>query len=141
MYFAIIDASSDISRLTTVAFGESAGDIALWFAQEFRDNFEMYANPDEAASNESVLAQCEELCELAENDALGLSDVEGLSFEVADISVEVVGVYESYEDFCSGFENYVDDKPKYKKIVPRQNPEDEEAECDRINTLLVRASI
>ncbi len=141
MYFAIIDASSDISRLTTVAFGESAGEIALWFAQEFRDNFEMYSDPDQADSNAEVLSQCDELCELAENDALGLSDIDGLSFSVGDISVDIVGVYESYEDFCDGFSEFIDDKPKYKKIVPEQNPADEQAECDRINTLLVRASI
>lgn len=141
MYFAIIDSSSDISRLATVAFGESAGEIALWFAEEFKDNFEMYSDPDQALSNAEVLSQCDELCSLAQNDALGLSDIEGLSFVIEDISVEIFGVYESYEDFCEGFSRFVDDKPKYKKIVPEHSPWDEAAECDRINTLLVRASI
>ena len=141
MYFAIIDASSDISRLTTVAYGDTVAEIALWFAEEFRDNYEMYANSDESIAHEEVLSQCEELCELARNDGLDISDIEGLSFTVDDIDVSVVGAYESYEDFREGFLAFIDDKPKYKKIVPEEYTDDEANECDRINTLLVRASI
>ena len=141
MYFAIIDASSDISRLTTVAYGDTVGEIALWFAEEFRDNYEMYANPDEAEEHEDVLSQCDDICDLAQNDALSLSDIDGLSFTVGDIDVSVVGAYETYEDFREGFLAFTDDKPKYKKILPEEYPDDEANECDRINTLLVRASI
>lgn len=141
MYFAIIDASSEISRLSTVAFGESAGQIAMWFVEEFRETYEMYSNPDETDQHEDVLRQSDELYELAQNDALDLSDISGLSFSVEDIVVEIVGVYESFEDFCDGFESFVDDKPKYKKIIPQRNTLDPVVECDRINTLLVRASI
>ena len=141
MYFAIIHASSKISRLSTVAFGDSASEIAMWFADEFRETFEMYADPDNVEENQDVLRQCDELYELAQNDVLDLSDVQGLSFAVEDIVVEIFGAYESYDEFCDGFESFVEDKPKYKKIVPERNTIDEEGECDRINTLLVRASI
>jgi len=141
MYFAIIDASSDISRLTTIAYGDTASEVALWFAEEFRDNYEMYANPDEAGEHEDVLSQCDDICDLARNDALDLSDIDGLSFTVGDIDVSVVGAYETYEDFREGFLAFIDDKPKYKKILPEEYPDDEINECDRINTLLVRASI
>ena len=141
MYFAIIDASSDISRLTTVAYGDTASEVALWFAEEFRDNYEMYANPDKAGEHEDVLSQCDDICDLARNDALDLSDIDGLSFTVGDIDVSVVGAYETYEEFREGFLAFIDDKPKYKKILPEEYPDDEINECDRINTLLVRASI
>ena len=140
MYFAIIDAQSEISRLATIAHGEKVSDIALWFAQEFRDNFEMYCN-DEDDDCEEVLKQCDELIDLAENDALDLSDLEGFCFNAGGVSTELIGVYDSYESFVQGFSQYVSDKPKYVKIKPEENPSGIEEECDRLNTLLIRASI
>ena len=68
-------------------------------------------------------------------------DLEGLSFAVSDISVELYGIYETYEEFREAFLAFVKEKPKYVKIKPEENPADILAECDRINSLLIRASI
>ena len=141
MYYAIIDAQSTISRLTTVAYGVNLSDIADWFADEFVENYEMYHEDGENADDEKVLRQCEEIRELAKEDALEKYDLEGLSFAVSDISVELCGVYDTYEEFKAKFLEFVKDKPKYVKIKPEENPSDIIAECDRLNTLLVRASI
>ena len=141
MYYAIIDAQSAISRLTTVAYGVRLSDITEWFADEFLENYDMQHEDGENADEEKVLRQCKEIKELAEEDALEKGDLEGLSFAVSDISVELYGIYETYEEFAKAFSDFVSDKPKYVKIKPENSPEDILAECDRLNTLLVRASI
>lgn len=141
MYFAIIDASSDVSRLTTVAYGETVGEVAEWFADEFRENYEMYREETETDEDRKVLTQCDELCELAQNDAITQSDLEGLAFGIGDITVEVYGVYSDFEEFREGFSNFVSDKPKFKKISLPSEPEDEIKACDEINSLLIRASL
>lgn len=141
MFYAIIDANGTISRLTTVAYGVTLSDIADWFADEFSENYELYHEEADDGSDEKVLKQCEEIRELAKEDALEKQDLEGLSFAVSDISVELYGIYETYEEFTQAFLEFVKDKPKYVKIKPEENPSDILAECDRLNSLLVRASI
>ena len=143
MYFAIIDAQSDISRLTTIAYGETIYDVTRWFADEFIDTYDMYRDDSEEQEKEGekVISQCEELCSLAEQDALELNDIEGLSFAVSELSVELCSVYDNFSDFCDGFSEFVKDKPKYVKIVPNKNASSLVDECDRLNTLLVKASI
>jgi len=141
MYFAIIDASSETSRLTTVAHGETLCDIAEWFADEFRDNYEMYRDDDETENDKKVLMQCDELCELARQDALTKSDLEGLSFCISDISVELYGIYDGFEDFRIGFDGFISNKPKLKKISLPSQPEDEIKACDELNGALVRACL
>lgn len=139
MYYAIIDAKSDISRLVTVAYGARFSDIAEWFADELKDTYEMYADGDE--NSETLIKQCRELTELAREDAVEKEDLEGLAFAVADISVELFGIYDTYEQFKGAFCDFVKDKPKYVKIKPENDPSDIIAECDRLNSLLIRASI
>lgn len=141
MYYAIIDAKSDISRLVTVAYGARFSDIAEWFADELKDTYEMYSDGENEESDKTVIRQCEELTELAKEDAVEKEDLEGLAFAVADISVELYGIYETYDMFKSAFCDFVKDKPKYVKIKPDNAPEDIIAECDRLNSLLIRASI
>ena len=141
MYYAIIDANGTISRLTTVAYGVTLSDIADWFADEFNENYELYHEETEDSNDEKVLSQCEEIRYLAKEGALEKADLEGLSFAVSDISVELYGVYETYEEFTQAFIGFVSDKPKYVKIKPEENPSDILAECDRLNSLLIRASI
>lgn len=141
MFYAIIDANGTISRLTTVAYGVTLSDIADWFADEFSENYELYHEEADDSSDEKVLKQCEEIRELAKEDALEKQDLEGLSFAVSDISVELYGIYETYEEFTQAFLEFVKDKPKYVKIKPEENPSDILAECDRLNSLLIRASI
>ena len=101
MYFAIIDAQSEISRLTTVCYGETLHEIACWFTDEFADTYDMYRSDSETeeADGIKVVAQCEELCALAAEDALEMSDLDGLAFDVNGLSVEMYGVYNSFEDF------------------------------------------
>ena len=141
MYYAIIDANGTMSELATVAYGARLSDIADWFADEFCENYELYHEETDDGSDEKVLKQCEEIRELAKEDALGKEDLEGLSFAVSDISVELYGIYETYEEFTEAFLAFVKEKPKYVKIKPEENPSDILAECDRLNSLLVRASI
>lgn len=143
MYFAIIDAQSEISRLTTVAYGETLYDITSWFAEEFRDTYEMYRDDSENEEIEGnkVIAQCEELCSLAKEDALDISDLTGLSFSVSELSVDLYGVYDNFVSFCADFTAFVKDKPKYVKIVPDPDAVSVADECDRLNTLLIKASI
>ena len=143
MYFAIIDAQSEISRLTTVAYGETLYDITRWFADEFSDTYDMYRrdSEQEQLDGEKVELQCEELCSLAQQNVLDKKDLEGLSFAVSGLSVEIYGAYDDFSDFADGFCEFVKDKPKYVKIVPDRTAPDFVKECDRINTLLIKASI
>ncbi len=141
MYYAIIDANGTMSRLTTVAYGVKLSDIADWFADEFCENYELYHEESDDGSDEKVMKQCEEIRELAREGALEKGDLEGMSFAVSDISVELYGIYETYEEFVVSFENFVSDKPKYVKIKPEKEPKDIIDECDRLNSLLIRASI
>lgn len=143
MYFAIIDAQSDISRLTTIAYGETLYDIARWFTDEFADTYDMYRDDSETeqADGEKVISQCEELCALAEDDALDMSDLDGLAFDINGLSVELYGIYDSFEEFCNAFSEFVKDKPKYVKIAADKSASDAFIECDRLNTLLIKASI
>lgn len=141
MYFALIDSKSEISQLATVAYGVNISDIAKWFLDEFDETARMYADPDELDENGEVLSQAKDLRELAEDDALEMNDIDGLYFSLSDVSVELYGVYDGFDDFAKAFIQFVSDKPKYVKIVPDTNTDDYIKECDRLNTLLVRASI
>ena len=141
MYFAIIDAKSDISELTTVAYGVSISDIVKWFLDEFDETVEMYADPEELEQSQSVLSQANDLRELADEGALEKNDIDGLYFSLSDISVDLYGVYDGFEEFANAFTQFVSEKPKYVKIKPDINTDDYIKECDRINTLLIRASI
>ncbi len=141
MYYAIIDAMSDVSRLPTVAYGARLSDIAEWFAAELKDTYEMYNDGTTSEDDEKVMSQCDDLLELAKSEVLERDDLEGLSFAVCDISVELYGIYETFEEFTEAFLAFVKDKPKYVKIAPQETPSDILAECDRLNSLLVRASI
>ncbi len=141
MYFAIIDAQSDFSRLTTVAHGDNISDIVMWYAGECRDNFEMYADEESSEDTQKALDECDNLCELAKNDAFDLSEIQGLIMSAGDITIELISAFDNFEDFKKGFSDFVSDKPKYKKIIPDENAADLEKECDRINSLLVRESI
>lgn len=143
MYFAIIDEQSDISRLPTVAYGETLYDIAKWFTEELADTYDMYRGDSETEKEdgEKVISQCEELCSLAAEDEITASELEGMSFAVNGLSIELYSVCENFERFCEALGEFVNDKPKYVKIVPNKAAVDEAAECDRINSLLIKASI
>lgn len=143
MYFAIIDAQSDISRLPTVAYGETLYDIARWFAEEIADTYDMYRGDSETEEEDGkkMMSQCEELCSLAAEDEITSQELEGMSIAVNGLSVELCGVCEDFEVFCDALSDFVKDKPKYVKIVPDKDAKDVISECDRLNSLLIKASI
>ena len=141
MYFAIIDSRSEISGVVTVAYGQSISDIALWYVDEFDETVRMYADPEQLNQENNVVVQSNDIRALAQENALDKNDVDGLYFSFDDISVELYGVYESFEEFSTAFCEFVSDKPKYVKIVPQKDADDFVKECDRLNTLLIRASI
>ncbi len=141
MYFAIIDACSDVSRLGTIAYGDNILDIVMWFCDEFKEYYDMYSDDLEESEKEDILNQCEELCEIAKQDGLSMDDLTGLNFGISDVSVEIIGVYDNIADLKIAFERYVSNKPKYKKIVINTDVSDFVCECDRVNTLLIRESI
>ncbi len=139
MLFALIDSQSDVSSVTTVAYAESIQGLSQWFIDEVNECIEMYGNGSE--QDGLALEKCDELTELAHSDALDLSDIDGLMIGTDNVSIEVLAVFDDFEGFCTAFIEYVSDKPKFKKIVPDSSTLDYEAECDRINTLLVRACV
>ncbi len=141
MYFAIIEVCNDVGRLATIAYGEKIKDVVQWFVDEFYENYDMYRDDTEDEQSEKTLNQCKELEFLANNDALDLDDLSGLSFGFSDVSVEIVSVFDDFEDLKIGFAEYVSDKPKYKKIQFSDDVEKIFNECDRVNTLLIRESI
>lgn len=140
MYFAIIEVCNEIGRLATIAYGEKISDVVQWFVDEFYENYEMYRQ-DEDEQEQAVLSQCKELEFLCKNDALDLQDLSGLSFGFSDVSVEIVSVFEDFITLKNAFDEYISDKPKYKKINLDTATSDVIAECDRVNTLLIRESI
>lgn len=140
MYFAIIEVCNEIGRLATIAYGEKISDVVQWFVDEFYENYEMYRQ-DEDEQEQVVLSQCKELEFLCKNDALDLQDLSGLSFGFSDVSVEIVSVFEDFITLKNAFDEYISDKPKYKKINLDTAASDVIAECDRVNTLLIRESI
>ena len=141
MYFAIIESVSDTSSLATVAYGQSISDITAWYADEVHECLELYGSEEYESEGENAESKCDELCELAENNALDADDLRGLITSAADVTVEIVEVFDSYADFTKGLSEYLSDKPKFKKIIPEANPENVEKECDRINSLLIKECI
>ncbi len=139
MLFALIDSQSDVSSVTTVAYAEDIQGLCQWFVDEVEECIEMYGNGTE--KDNAALEKCDEISELAQSDALDVADLDGLMIGTDDVSVEVLAVFDDFENFCTAFSEYVSDKPKFKKIVPDSTTFDYEAECDRINTLLVRACV
>ena len=141
MYFAIIESSSDVSVLTTIAYGAKIADLAHWYADEVRECIEMYASDEQSDDEKSAMDRCDELCELADEDALDISDLSGIITGADEVSVEIIAIYDGFEDFCDAFTKYVSAKPKFKKITPDANASDIIAECDRINSLLIKECV
>ena len=141
MVFAIIESVSDTSSVTTVACCETCAELAKWYADEVEECFEMYASEESSSEEQEALKQCRELWELAKAGALTLKELSGIVTGSPTVSVELVGVYRDYREFCDGFESYKAQKPELKKITPEENPADIEKECDRLKSLLIRSSI
>ena len=88
---------------------------------------------EKACSNLEIL--CEEDCGTA------LSDVDGVTIEIAGISVSVLGAYENYDDMKESLYYIISDKPKFKNIVVPDNQDEDERVIDKLNSDLIRHGI
>lgn len=140
MVYAIIDAVSDIEELITVAYGETASELARWFIDEVKDTSDMYLSKDEDfALVDKACESLEFLCEDDESAEVG--DIDGITVEAGDISVSVIGAYHTYEDMKSGLEAFISEKSKFKKIKIPDNPYEDENLIDKINSELIKSGL
>ncbi len=139
MVYAIIDAVSDIEELITVAYAEKPYGLAEWFIEEVRDSADMYLSAEEdfALLDKSI----EALAILANEDASDLDDIDGITVEVSDISVSVIGAYHTYEDMKAGLCAFLSEKPKFKKLVVPDNPYETQTVLDSLNRSLIKCGI
>ena len=140
MVYAIIDAVSDIEELITVAYAERASELAKWFIDEVKDTADMYLS--EQSDFDIVDKACESLEVLCEDeDCTQLSDVDGIVVEAGNISLSVIGAYETYNDMKQALSEFISDKPKFKKINIPENPTEDTDIVDKINSELIRNGI
>lgn len=74
-------------------------------------------------------------------DACELSDIDGLTVDIADISISVVGAFYNYEEMKNALEEFISDKPKFKAIDVPENPYEKNEVIDNLNRSLVKAAI
>ena len=140
MVYAIIDAVSDVEELITVAYGETASELARWFIDEVKDTSDMYLSKDE--DFELVDKACESLEILCEDEeSAEVRDIDGITVEAGDISVSVIGAYHTYEEMKAGLEAFISEKPKFKKIKIPDNPYEDENIIDKINSELIKSGL
>lgn len=140
MVYAIIDANSDIEELITVAYGERASELARWFIDEVKDTADMYLSEEsDFAEIDSACEKLEILCE--DEDSAEVGDVDGLTIEAGAISVAVIGAFFTYEDMKTALEQFISEKPKFKKIKVPDNLYEDEKIIDKLNSELIRSSI
>lgn len=140
MVYAIIDAISDVEELITVAYGNTACELARWFIDEVKDTADMYLSAKE--DFDTVDTACESLEILCEDDdAADVTDICGLTVEAGEISVSVIGSYYTYEDMKKALEDFISQKPKFKKIKVPDNLYEDQKLIDKLNADLIRSSI
>ncbi len=139
MVYAILDALSDAEEMITVAHAEKPCGLAAWFIDEVRDTADMYLSDDK--DFEQIEASLSVLSVLAEDDSSEISDLTGMTIEVSDISVSVIGAFYTYEDMKKALGEFLSEKPKYKKLVIPDNPYESEKVIDSLNASLIRSGI
>lgn len=140
MVYAVIDAVSDVEELITVAYGERAYELARWFIDEVKDTADMYLSEESDFDTvDNACSQLEVLCE--EEDSSDVSDIAGLTVEAGAISVSVIGAYHTYEEMKAGLEEFISEKPKFKKIKVPDNINEDLKLIDKLNSELIRSSI
>lgn len=139
MVYAIIDALSDIEELITVAYAEKPCDLAVWFLEEVNDTADMYLSDDKDFEKLDKITNSMDI--LTHEDACELSDIDGLTVDIADISISVIGAFYNYEEMKKALEEFVSDKPKFKKIQVPDNPYESNSVVDSLNRALVKAAI
>ena len=139
MVYAIIDALSDIEELITVAYAEKPSDLAVWFLEEVNDTADMYLSDDKDFEKLDKIINSMDI--LTHEDACELSDIDGLTVDIADISISVIGAFYNYEEMKKALEEFVSDKPKFKAIDVPENPYEKNEVIDNLNRSLVKAAI
>ena len=140
MVYAIIDAVSDVEELITVAYGNKAYELARWFIDEVKDTADMYLSAEEDfATIDNACEKLEILCE--DEESSDVSDIDGLTVEAGAISVSDIGSYNTYEEMKSGLEEFIAEKPKFKKIKVPDNLHEDQKLIDKLNSDLIRSSI
>ncbi len=140
MVYAIIDAASDISELITIAYGETASELARWFIDEVNDTADMYLSAEEDFRQlEDTCKSLEVLCE--DTDSSEVSDIDGITIEISDISVAIIGAYYNYEDMKAALEQFISDKPKFKKVTVPDNVNESIKVIDELNSALIRCAV
>lgn len=139
MVYAIIDALSDIEELITVAYAEKPCDLAVWFLEEVNDTADMYLSDDKDFEKLDKIINSMDI--LTHEDACELSDIDGLTVDIADISISVIGAFYNYEEMKKALEEFVSDKPKFKAIDVPENPYEKNEVIDNLNRSLVKAAI
>ena len=139
MVYAIIDALSDIEELITVAYAEKPCDLAVWFLEEVNDTADMYLSDDKDFEKLDKIINSMDI--LTHEDACELSDIDGLTVDIADISISVIGAFYNYEEMKKALEEFISDKPKFKAIDVPENPYEKNEVIDNLNRSLVKAAI
>lgn len=140
MLYAIIDAVSDIDELITVSYGETVGELAKWFIDEVKENADMYLSDE--ADFEMIDDACEQLEVLCEDDdSVNVSDMEGITVEAGDISISIIGAYYTYEEMKKALEEFISQKPKFKKIKVPDNENEKISVIDELNCMLIKSGI
>ena len=139
MVYAIIDALSDIEELITVAYAEKPCDLAVWFLEEVNDTADMYLSDDKDFEKLDKIIDSMNI--LTHEDACELSDIDGLTVDIADISISVIGAFYNYEEMKKALEEFISDKPKFKAIDVPENPYEKNEVIDNLNRSLVKAAI
>ncbi len=139
MVYAIIDALSDIEELITVAYAEKPCDLAVWFLEEVNDTADMYLSDDKDFEKLDKITNSMDI--LTHEDACELSDIDGLTVDIADISISVIGAFYNYEEMKKALEEFISDKPKFKAIDVPENPYEKNEVIDNLNRSLVKAAI
>ena len=139
MVYAIIDALSDIEELITVAYAEKPCDLAVWCLEEVNDTADMYLSDEKDFEKLDKIIDSMNI--LTHEDACELSDIDGLTVDIADISISVIGAFYNYEEMKKALEEFISDKPKFKAIDVPENPYEKNEVIDNLNRSLVKAAI
>ena len=139
MVYAIIDALSDIEELITVAYAEKPCDLGVWFLEEVNDTADMYLSDDKDFEKLDKIIDSMDI--LTHEDACELSDIDGLTVDIADMSISVIGAFYNYEEMKKALEEFISDKPKFKAIDVPENPYEKNEVIDNLNRSLVKAAI
>lgn len=141
MVYAVIDAISGTNdeELITVAYAETASQLAEWFIEEVNDTADMYLSANE--DFEQIEKSISMLGILCDKDGCEVSDLTGITVEAGDISVSIIGAYYNYEEMKAGLGEFISEKPKFKKVKIPDNPYEQIKTIDELNSALIKSAL